>query len=200
MATRKSEPQYRAKPQGKAEPQAKAEPVEKAGSKDAGGLSRIFGDVANKTSLAAGRASAFRRVCCFERWYLAGGLLARHRFLRSHHALERHASTALATDQILHYAAGGHAKFEPNSVHHPLIHLGRVVTVGNEARQVIRWLSTTIRPMLGARLQLSMPACTPGGGCCARANAGPKRTSVAGLTTLIRRSLVLPANFTRLAV
>jgi low affinity Fe/Cu permease len=59
MATRKSEPQYRAKPQGKAEPQAKAEPMEKAGSKDAGGLSRIFGDVANKTSLAAGRASAF---------------------------------------------------------------------------------------------------------------------------------------------
>ena len=59
MATRKSEPQYRAKPQDKAEPQAKAEPMEKAGSKDAGGLSRIFGDVANKTSLAAGRASAF---------------------------------------------------------------------------------------------------------------------------------------------
>ena len=53
MATRKSEPQYRAKPQGKAEPQAKAEPMEKAGSKDAGGLSRIFGDVANKTSLAS---------------------------------------------------------------------------------------------------------------------------------------------------
>ena len=55
MATRKSEPQYRAKPQGKAEPLAKAG----TGSKDAGGLSRIFGDVANKTSLAAGRASAF---------------------------------------------------------------------------------------------------------------------------------------------
>ena len=33
--------------------------MEKAGSKDAGGLSRIFGDFANKTSLAAGRASAF---------------------------------------------------------------------------------------------------------------------------------------------
>jgi low affinity Fe/Cu permease len=54
MAVKKSEPQQRAKPQAKAEPSRKAEP-----QKDAGGISRIFGDVANKTSQAAGRASAF---------------------------------------------------------------------------------------------------------------------------------------------
>jgi low affinity Fe/Cu permease len=54
MATKKSEPQKRAKPQAKAEPSKKAEPQE-----GRGGFSRIFGEVANKTSQAAGRASAF---------------------------------------------------------------------------------------------------------------------------------------------
>jgi low affinity Fe/Cu permease len=54
MAAKKSEPQQRAKPQAKAEPSKTAEP-----KKDAGGFGRIFGDVANKTSQAAGRASAF---------------------------------------------------------------------------------------------------------------------------------------------
>ena len=54
MATKKSEPQKRAKPQAKAEPSKKAEPQE-----GGGGFSRIFGEVANKTSQAAGRASAF---------------------------------------------------------------------------------------------------------------------------------------------
>jgi low affinity Fe/Cu permease len=46
MATTKREPQDGAKPKAK---------VEKGG----GGLSRMFGDAANKTSQAAGRASAF---------------------------------------------------------------------------------------------------------------------------------------------
>ena len=54
MATKKSEPQKRAKPQAKAEPSKKAEPQQ-----GGGGFSRIFGEVANKTSQAAGRASAF---------------------------------------------------------------------------------------------------------------------------------------------
>jgi low affinity Fe/Cu permease len=54
MAAKKSEPQKQAKQQAKAEPSKKAEP-----QKNAGGLGRIFGDVANKTSQAAGRASAF---------------------------------------------------------------------------------------------------------------------------------------------
>ena len=54
MATKKSEPQKRAKPQAKAEPPKKAEPQQ-----GGGGFSRIFGEVANKTSQAAGRASAF---------------------------------------------------------------------------------------------------------------------------------------------
>jgi low affinity Fe/Cu permease len=54
MAAKKTEPQKRGKPQPKAEPSKKAEPQE-----GGGGFSRIFGDVANKTSQAAGRASAF---------------------------------------------------------------------------------------------------------------------------------------------
>jgi low affinity Fe/Cu permease len=54
MAAKKSEPQKRAKSQAKPEPSKKAEPQE-----GGGGFSRIFGDVANKTSQAAGRASAF---------------------------------------------------------------------------------------------------------------------------------------------
>jgi low affinity Fe/Cu permease len=37
----------------------KSKPRKKTGPEDAGGFSRIFGDVANKTSQAAGRASAF---------------------------------------------------------------------------------------------------------------------------------------------
>jgi low affinity Fe/Cu permease len=37
----------------------KSKPRKKTESEDAGGFSRIFGDVANKTSQAAGRASAF---------------------------------------------------------------------------------------------------------------------------------------------
>jgi low affinity Fe/Cu permease len=53
VATKRSEPQKRAKPQLQAK--SKDERAEKAG----GGLSRMFGDVANKTSQAAGRASAF---------------------------------------------------------------------------------------------------------------------------------------------
>jgi low affinity Fe/Cu permease len=54
MTAKKSEPKKRAKPQAKAEPSMKGEPQE-----GGGGFSRIFGDVANKTSQAAGRASAF---------------------------------------------------------------------------------------------------------------------------------------------
>jgi low affinity Fe/Cu permease len=53
MAVKKSEPQKRAKRLAKAEPSKKAEP------RESGGFSRIFGEVANKTSRAAGRASAF---------------------------------------------------------------------------------------------------------------------------------------------
>ena len=53
MATRKTEPRKRAKAQTQAAP-----PAARAEKGD-GGLSRIFGDVANKTSQAAGRASAF---------------------------------------------------------------------------------------------------------------------------------------------
>jgi low affinity Fe/Cu permease len=37
----------------------KGEPRKRAGPKQGGGFSRIFGDIANKTSQAAGRASAF---------------------------------------------------------------------------------------------------------------------------------------------
>jgi low affinity Fe/Cu permease len=54
MAAKKSEPRQRAKPQANTEPSKNAEP-----QADGGGLGRIFGDVANKTSQAAGRASAF---------------------------------------------------------------------------------------------------------------------------------------------
>jgi low affinity Fe/Cu permease len=54
MAAKKTEPQKRGQPQPKAEPSKKAESQERGG-----GFSRIFGDVANKTSQAAGRASAF---------------------------------------------------------------------------------------------------------------------------------------------
>ena len=53
MAVKKSEPQKRAKRLAKAEPSKNAEP------RQSGGFSRIFGEVANKTSQAAGRASAF---------------------------------------------------------------------------------------------------------------------------------------------
>lgn len=53
MATKESEPRKRARPQAKTEPSKKAEP------RESGGFSRIFGEVANKTSQAAGRASAF---------------------------------------------------------------------------------------------------------------------------------------------
>jgi low affinity Fe/Cu permease len=53
MAASKSEPQKRSKLQ------AKAEPSKKAGRQQSGGFSRIFGEVANKTAQAAGRASAF---------------------------------------------------------------------------------------------------------------------------------------------
>jgi low affinity Fe/Cu permease len=53
MAVKKSEPRKRAKPKAKAESSKKAEPQQ------SGGFSRIFGEVANKTSQAAGRASAF---------------------------------------------------------------------------------------------------------------------------------------------
>jgi hypothetical protein len=60
MASKKSEPQKPAKPQAKAEPSKKAEP-----RRGVGGFGRVFGDVANKTSQAAGRASAFsRRLWC----------------------------------------------------------------------------------------------------------------------------------------
>jgi low affinity Fe/Cu permease len=54
MAAKKTEPQKRGKPQPKADSSKKAESQERSG-----GFSRIFGDVANKTSQAAGRASAF---------------------------------------------------------------------------------------------------------------------------------------------
>ena len=54
MAAKKSGPQQRARRQVHAEPPEKSEPQE-----DAGGFSRIFDEVANKTSQAAGRASAF---------------------------------------------------------------------------------------------------------------------------------------------
>jgi low affinity Fe/Cu permease len=54
MATKKSAPQKRTKPHAKA-----GSPEPETDSQDSGGFSRIFGDVANKTSQAAGRASAF---------------------------------------------------------------------------------------------------------------------------------------------
>ena len=54
MATKKSAPQKQAKPTAKAESQEQEKQRQQGG-----GFSRIFGDVANKTSQAAGRASAF---------------------------------------------------------------------------------------------------------------------------------------------
>jgi low affinity Fe/Cu permease len=54
MATKKSAPQKRTKPQAKAGSQ---EPGKE--SQDSGSFSKIFGEAANKTSQAAGRASAF---------------------------------------------------------------------------------------------------------------------------------------------
>ena len=54
MAAKKTEQQKRGQPRPKAEPSKEA--VSQEGG---GGFSRIFGDVANRTSQAAGRASAF---------------------------------------------------------------------------------------------------------------------------------------------
>jgi low affinity Fe/Cu permease len=54
MSTRRSEPAKRAKPHTKAGPDKSARPHQGGGA-----ISKMFGDVANKTSQAAGRASAF---------------------------------------------------------------------------------------------------------------------------------------------
>jgi low affinity Fe/Cu permease len=54
MTAKKSEPQGRGRRRVHAGPPGKAEP-----KKGAGGFSRVFSDIANKTSQAAGRASAF---------------------------------------------------------------------------------------------------------------------------------------------
>jgi hypothetical protein len=52
-------------------------------------------------------------------------------------------------------------------------------TLAPDAQGNIRWLSATIRPMLGARLQLlGIPTCTPGGGCWESASVGSKSTSI----------------------
>jgi low affinity Fe/Cu permease len=70
MAAKKSEPQQRATRQVHAKAPGEAEP-----QKDAGGFSRIFDEVANKTSQAAGRASAFTIAACVVLvWAISGPL------------------------------------------------------------------------------------------------------------------------------